>query len=121
MEIDVRTEKPCTADEILTHKSQHKESDIQTRIAKRELVVKLKKLAIDEKRNVIMTEELKQKVLSAGGYDSDKTIIYNLGGVIIPKSPTATKHDTEPRACHACKTRRCPSKSGFHISVHGIR
>ena len=42
LEVDVRTEKPCTVDEILTHKSQHKESDIQTRIAKRELVVKLK-------------------------------------------------------------------------------
>ena len=120
-EVDVRTEKPCTADEILAYKSQHKESDTQTRVAKRELVVKLKKLAIDEKGNVIMTEELKQKVLSASGYDSDETIIYNLGGVIIPKSLTATKHDTEPRACHACKTRRCPSKSGFHISVHGIR
>ena len=37
-----------------------------------------------------MTEELKQKVLSASGYDSDETIIYHLGGVITPKSPTAT-------------------------------
>ena len=41
-EVDVRTEKTCTADEIVTHKSQYKESDIQTRVAKRELVVKLK-------------------------------------------------------------------------------
>ena len=121
LEVNVRTEKPCTVDEILTHKSQHKESDIHTRIGKRELVVKLKKLAIDEKGNVIMTQELKQKVLSASGYDSDETIIYNLGGVIIPKSPTTTKHDTEPKVCHARKTRRCPSKSGFHTSVHGIR
>ena len=77
-EVDVRTEKSCTADEIVAHKSQYKESDIQTRVAKRELVVKLKELAIDEKGNVIMTEELKQKVLSASGYDSDETIIYNL-------------------------------------------
>ena len=89
-EVDVRTEKPCTVDEILTHRSQHNESDIQTRITKREPVVKLKKLAIDEKENVIMTEELKQKVLSANGYDSDETIIYHLGGVITPKSPTGT-------------------------------
>ena len=121
LEVDVIAEKPCTADQILTHKSQHKEIDIQSRIAKRELVVKLKKLAIDEKGNVIMTEELKQNVLSASGYNSDETIIYNPGGYIVPKSPTATKHDTKPKACHAHKTRRCSSKSGFHISVHRIR
>ena len=121
LEVDVIAEKPCTVDHILTHKSQHEEIDFQTRIAKRELVVKLKKLATDEKENVIMTEELKQNVLSASGYDSDETIIYNPGGVIIPKSPTVTKHDTKPRACHARKTRRRSSKSGFHISVHGIR
>ena len=48
VEVDVTAEKPSTADQILTHKSQHKEFDIQSRIAKRELVVKLKKLAIDE-------------------------------------------------------------------------
>ena len=122
LEVDIIADKPCTADQILTHKSQHKEIDIQSRIAKRELVVKLKKLAIDEKGNVIMTEELKQNVLSASGYDSDETIIiYNPGGVIVPKSPTATKRNTESKACHARKTRRCSSKSGFHISVHGIR
>ena len=121
LEVDVRTEKSCTADEIEAHTSQHKENDIQTRVAKRELVVKLKQLATDENGNVIMTEELKQKVLSVSGYDSDETIIHNLGGVIIPKSLTSTKQDTEPRACHECNTRRHPSKSGFHISVHGIR
>ena len=59
LEVDVRTEKSCTANDIEAQTSQHKENDIQTRVAKRELVVKLKKLAIDEKGNVIMTEELK--------------------------------------------------------------
>ena len=121
LEVNVRTEKLCTLDEVEAHTSQHKESDIQTRLAKRELVVKLKKLATDEKGNVIMTEELKQKVLSASGYDSDETIIYNLGGVIIPKSLKSTKQDTELRTVQAHKIRGHPSKSGFHISVHGIR
>ena len=120
VEVDVTGEKPCTAGQILTHQSQHKEFDIQSRIAKRELIVKLKKLAIDEKGNVIMTEELKQNVLSASGYNSDETIIYNPGGLILPKLPTATKHDTKPEACHACKTRRHSIKSGFHISVTGL-
>ena len=81
LEVDVRTDKSCSLDDVEAHTSQHKESDIQTRLAKRELVIKLKKLATDEKGNVIMTEELKQKVLSvSSGYDSDETIIYNLGG-----------------------------------------
>ena len=40
VEVDVTAEKPCTVSQILTHKSQHKEFDIQSRIAKRELVVK---------------------------------------------------------------------------------
>ena len=122
LEVNVRTEKSCTLDDVEAHTSQHKESDIQTRLAKRELVVKLKKLATDEKGNVIMTEELKQKVLSASsGYDSDKTIIYNLGGVIIPKSPKSTKQDTGPRTVQTHKIRGHPSKSGFHISMHRIR
>ena len=121
LEVDVRTEKSCTLDEVEAHTSQHKESDIQTRLAKRELVVKLKKLVTDEKGNVIMTEELKQKVLSASGYDSEETIIYNLGGVIIPKSPKSTKQDTKPRTVQARKIRGHPSKSGFRISAHGIR
>ena len=122
LEVDVRTEKSCTLDDVEAHTSQHKESDIQTRLAKRELVVKLKKLATDEKGNVIMTEGLKQKVLSASsGYDSDKTIIYNLGGVIIPKSPKSTKQDTEPRTVQTRKIRGHPSKSGFHISMQRIR
>ena len=105
-------------DDVEAHTSQHKESDSQTRLSKRELVVKLKKLATDEKGNVIM----KQKVLSASnGYDSDETIIYNLGGVIIPKSLKSTKQDTEPRTVQARKIRGHLSKSGFHISVHRIR
>ena len=33
--VNVRTEKLCTVDELEAHTSQHKENDIQTRVAKR--------------------------------------------------------------------------------------
>ena len=123
LEVDVRTEKSCTLDDVEAHTSQHKESSIQTRLAKREPVVMLKRLATDEKGNVIMTEELKQKVLSASsGYYSDETIIYNPGGlIIISKSPKSTKQNTVPGIVQARKIRGHPSKSGFCISVHGIK
>ena len=60
--------------------------DKQPKKLRRELVVKLQKLAIDEKGNVIMTNELKQNMLLTGGYDSEETIIYNPGEITPPKS-----------------------------------
>ena len=70
-----------------------------------------------------MTEELKKKLLSAcDGYDSDETIIYNPGGVIIPKSPKQSmEYGTATTKASKCKIRGYPSKSGFSISIHGIR
>ena len=121
VQVDAVTGKSCTADQIPVNETQHNESDNQSRITRRELVVKLKKLAIDEKGNVIMTEELKQNMLLASGYNSEETIIYNPGEIILPKSPKVTKYATEPKASKARKTRRSTIKSGFHISVHGIK
>ena len=121
VQVDAVTGKSCTTDQIPVNETQHNESDNQSRITRRELVVKLKKLAIDEKGNVIMTEELKQNMLLASGYDSKETIIYNPGEIILPKSPKVTKYATESKASKALKTRRSTIKSGFHISVHGIK
>ena len=113
------TGKSCTADQIAVDETQHSESDIQSRITRRELVVKLKKLAIDEKGNMIMTEELKQNMLLASGYDSEETIIYNPDEIMLSKSPKVTKYATEPKASKVRKSRRSTTKTGFHISVHG--
>ena len=104
LEAESRTEQSSTLDDVGTstktqaHTFQPKESDIQTRLAKRELVVKSEMLAIDGRGIVIMTDELKQKMLSSrSGYDSDETIIYNLDGINIPELPKSSKQDTKPR------------------------
>ena len=119
--VDAVTRKSCTADEIPVNETQHNETDNQPKKTRRELVVKLKKLAIDEKGNMIMTEELKQNMLSANGYDSEETIIYNPGEIILPKSSKVTKYATESKRSKAHKSRRSTTKSGFHISVHRIK
>ena len=121
VQVDAVTGKSCTADQNPVNETQHNESDIQSRITRRELVVKLKKLAIDEKGNVIMTEELKQNMLMTSGYDSEETKIYNPDEIILPESPKVPKYATEPKASKARKTKRNIIKSGFHISVHGIK
>ena len=96
-------------------------TDNQLKKTRRELVVKLQKLAIDEKGNVIMTNELKQNMLLTSGYDSEETIIYNPGEITPPKSSKLTEHATESKRSKARKSRRSATKSGFHISVHGIK
>ena len=97
------------------------DTDNQPKKSRRELVVKLQKLAIDEKGNVIMTNELKQNMLSTSGYDSEETIIYNPGEIIPPKSSKSTEHVTESKRSKVRKSRKSATKSGFHISVHGIK
>ena len=96
-------------------------TDKQPKKLWRELVVKLQKLAIDEKGNVIMTNELKQNMLSTGGYDSEETIIYNLGDTTPSKSSKPTEHVIEPKRSKVRKSRKSATTSGFHISVHGIK
>ena len=96
-------------------------TDKQPKKLRRELVVKLQKLAIDEKGNVIMTNELKQNMLSTSGYDSEETIIYNPGEITPPKSSKPTEHVIEPKRSKVRKSRKSATKSGFHISVHGIK
>ena len=66
-------------------------------------------------------EEFKQNMLSASGYDSEETIIYNPGEIILPKSLKVTKYATESKRSKVRKSRRSITKSGFHISVHGIK
>ena len=90
-------------------------TDNQPKKSRRELVVKLQKLAIDEKGNMIMTNELKQNMLSTSDYDSEETIIYN------PDETIPTEHVTESKRSKVCKSRKSATKSGFHISVHGIK
>ena len=68
-----------------------------------------------------MTNELKQNMLSTSGYDSEKTIIYNPGEIIPPKSSKPTEYVIEPKRSKVRKSRKSATKSGFHISVHGIK
>ena len=68
-----------------------------------------------------MTNELKPNMLSTSGYDSEETIIYNPGEIIPPKSLKSTEHVTESKRSKVRKSRKSATKSGFHISVHGIK
>ena len=88
--VDAVTRKSCTVDQIPVNETQHNEMDNQSNKTRRELVVKLQKLAIDEKGNVIMTNELKQNMLLTSGYDSEETIIYNPIEMTPPKSSKLT-------------------------------
>ena len=119
--VDAATKKSCIVDQIPVNETQHNETDNQSKKTRRELVVKLQKLAIDEKGDVIMTNELKQNMLSTSGYDSEETIIYNPGEITPPKSSKLTEHATESKRSKAHKSRRSTTKSGFHISVHRIK
>ena len=119
--VDAVTRKSCTVDQIPVNETQHNETDNQSKKTRRELVVKLQKLAIDEKGNVIMTNELKQNMLSTSGYDSEETIIYNPDEMSPPKSSKLTEHATESKRSKARKSRRSTTKSGFRISVYGIK
>ena len=96
-------------------------TDKQPKRLRRELVVKLQKLAIDKNGNVIMTNELKQHMLSTSGYDSEETIIYNPGELIPPNSSKPTEHVIALKRSKVRKSRKSAIKSGFHISVHRIK
>ena len=113
-ETEATTEPQCSKGTDKEHATQEKECE---KIAIREPVIKLKRLAVDETGNVIMSDDLRQMIKGASGYNSDETIIYNLGGVVTLASPRST--------LKVSKTTRMPSqgriKSKFLISVHGIK
>ena len=90
----------------------------QPKRLRRELIVKLHKLATDEDGNVILTDELKQHLISTSGYDSDETIIYNPGEI----TPSDTAQPVcEPKRPKVCKSGKRATRSRFNISVYGIK
>ena len=50
--VDTATRKSCTVDQIPVNKTQYNEIDNQSKKTRKELVIKLKKLAIDEKGRI---------------------------------------------------------------------
>ena len=90
----------------------------QPKRLRRELIVKLQKLATDEDGNVILTDELKQHLISISGYDSEETIIYNPGEI----TPSNTAQPvSEPKRPKVRKSRKSATRSRFYISVYGIK
>ena len=90
----------------------------QPKRLRRELIVKLQKLATDEDGNVILTDELKRHLISTSGYDSEETIIYNPGEI----TPSNTAQPvSEPKRPKVRKSRKSATRSRFHISVYGIK
>ena len=94
--------------------SATKEKKIET-ILRKEPVVKIKKLALDENGAIIMTDELKNMIKGMSGYDSDETIIYNLGGLVSRDTPKVSQCRDQIMHATTCKGNKKSAKSRFHI------
>ena len=78
-------------------------------------MVKIKKLALDENGAIIMMDELKNMIKGMSGYDSDETIIYNLGGLVSPDTPKVSQCRGQIMHATTCKGNKKSAKSRFHI------
>ena len=93
--------------------STTKEKEIET-ILRKESVVKIKKLALYENGIIIMTDELKKMIKGRSGYDSDKTIIHNLGGLVTPDTSKVSQLRSQTTCVNTCKGNKvCQIKISY--------
>ena len=98
--------------------------DVESMLMKQVLKVNLIRLETDETGTVIMTKDSLEKLKSPNdGYDSDETIIYYPGREVKPKKPKLLGEECGKLMPTVVKQliRAHPSKTGFQISLHGIR